>query len=379
MKDKKPSHGKWHHCQVVVSSEDNRANLGINMLRQNPPCSSVWSTILVGSKLSFLQGIQLMLRHHNLKRHSWLRYKLRRSNIEVCLHIVPRGTMRTVAWGIWDKSGTNTESNSLALLTMVYPRRQGECPLPIAGPWVPPQTQFQGDGTIIQEHQHIIFSYHKQLTAPRMAFLKKAHSINLKGVKLTWLIIIVISTCTSCSRMVYPLIYDAVNARISIWCRTERRCTTATSIMRLSHCQEVLLFLKNGPELTVVQAGMEVTLLFSCLLLNLSTQCPPKPLKFGLPLTGGYSFFPPSLHSFVLLPGCKQSLYILQMKPWGVTIEEAKTNHRGARSEILCNHRQCDSPLSLPTASVTHTSHLQHGWLQRSAIYSSILNMLTSK
>lgn len=103
-----------------------------------------------------------------------------------------------------------------------------------------PQTQLYADQychkTIIKDHQHIIFSYHKQLKAPGMAFLQKAHSINLKGVKLTWLIIIVISTCASCSCMVYPLIYGAINAHLSLWCRIQGHTTVGR--MSLSPCQE---------------------------------------------------------------------------------------------------------------------------------------------
>lgn len=35
-------------------------------------------------------------------------------------------------------------------------------------------------------------------------------------------------------------------------------------------------------------------------------------------------------------------------------MEEAKTNHRGARSEILCIHRQCDLPLASHCFSNIH-------------------------
>lgn len=49
----------------------------------------------------------------------------------------------------------------------------------------------------------------------------------------------------------------------------------------------------------------------------------PKPLKFGRQLTRGYSFAGPSLSE--LLPGCEQSVYILQTSPRWPTMEEAKT------------------------------------------------------
>lgn len=128
-----------------------------------------------------------------------------------------------------------------------------------------------------------------------MAFLQKAHSINLKGVKLTWLIIIVISTCASCSCMVYPLIYGAINAHLSLWCRIKgahnRGQNESFSLPGVSSQIKEKSGLKITLDLETPQREGSC-LLFAWLLYRLlKPVCSmfPKPLKFGLQLTGGYS------------------------------------------------------------------------------------------
>lgn len=170
-----------------------------------------------------------------------------------------------------------------------------------------------------------------------MAFLQKAHSINLKGVKLTWLIIIVISTCASCSCMVYPLIYGAINAHLSLWCWIKGAHNRGQNESFLLPGVSSQIKEKSGLKITLdleTPRWEGSCLLFAWLLYRLlKPVCSmfPKPLKFGLQLTRGYSF-PAPPHSFELLPGCKQSLYILQMKSLRPTMEEAKSNLWGAKS-----------------------------------------------
>lgn len=169
-----------------------------------------------------------------------------------------------------------------------------------------------------------------------MAFLQKAHSINLKGVKLTWLIIIVISTCASCSCMVYPLIYGAINAHLSLWCRIKgahnRGQNESFSLPGISSQIKE----KSGLKITLdleTPPWEGSCLLFAWLLYRLlKPVCSmfSKPLKFGLQLTGGYSLLAP------LTPRAVARLQTITLhitdETTSATIEEAQTNLWGAKS-----------------------------------------------
>ena len=171
-----------------------------------------------------------------------------------------------------------------------------------------------------------------------MAVLQKAHSIKLKGVKLTWLIIIVISTCASCSCMVYPLIYGAINAHLSLWCRIKGAH---------NYGQNGSFSLPGVWSQIKEKSGLKITLdletprwegsclLFAGLLYRLlKPVCSmfSKPLKFGLQLTRGYSLPAPLTPSSCCQAANNHYTYILQMKPLRPTMEEAKTNLWDAKS-----------------------------------------------
>lgn len=220
---------------------------------------------------------------------------------------------------------------------MIYTRRQGQ-PLCRASMSHKPNCR-QINTVIRQLSKTISTSYFHTINSSRRQgwLLQKAHSINLKGVKLTWLIIIVISTCASCSCMVYPLIYGAINAHLSLWCRIKGAHNRG---------QNESLSLPGVSSQIKEKSGLKITLdlgtprwegsclLFAWLLYRLlKPVCSmfPKPLKFGLQLTRGYSFS--------ALPGSPllRAVARLQTITIHITDETARANNeRGKNPSLRC-------------------------------------------